>query len=323
MREDELIAAIRRVIEEGPGVVVGIGDDAAVLVPGAGELVVTTDVLVDGVHFTRDRISPRDLGAKAIVVNVSDVAAMGASPRWATVGLVLPPSVEASWVMDLYGGMKAACDEYALSLVGGDISGGEASALSVTVMGEVAPGRAVLRSGARPGDRIMVTGRLGAAAGGLELERRADPALLGSDWSRALLEAHHRPVARVAEGLTLAGSGATAMMDISDGLLLDLFRLCAASGAGAAIDLDGVPVAAELAPLAQATGIDPLEFALSGGEDYELLVTIPVVGAPDLAETFSERFGLALTDIGEIVEGSGLRNAGGAPIEPRGWDHFG
>lgn len=322
MREDELIEAIRRVVGTGPGVLTGIGDDAAVLTPGRGEVVVTADVLVDGVHFASSNINARDLGAKAVAVNVSDLAAMGASPRWATCTLVMPVDTDPGWVVELAGGMKDATDEYACALVGGDLSRGEALVLSVTVGGEVAPGRAVLRSGARPGDIVVVTGELGAAAGGLVLERRADPGLIGSDWARGLLEAHHRPTARVAEGLTLAGAGATAMMDLSDGLLLDLSRLCAASQVGAHLDPNAVPVAEGLLVLSEATGLDPRALALSGGEDYELLATLPADGAEGLSQTFAERFGLALTKIGEIVEGEGLTDDQGRELEPEGWDHF-
>lgn len=319
MREDELIAAIRRVAGTGPGVVVGIGDDAAVLSPGTGESVVTTDVLVQGVHFT-SAIAARDLGAKAIAVNVSDIAAMGASPRWVTCSLAMPEDTEPSWVVELAGGMKDACDEYACSLVGGDLSRGDAIFIAVTVGGEVAPGRAVLRSGARPGDALVVTGELGAAAGGRMLEERPD--LVGSHWARGLLEAHHRPVARVAEGFILAGAGASAMMDVSDGLLLDASRLCAASGVGARLDLDAVPVAADLRPLAGAMGIDALDLALRGGEDYELLAAVAPEAVEGLIEAFADRTGTSLTRIGEIVAADGLMDASGAALEPAGWDHF-
>ena len=322
MREDELVAAIRRITGDGPDVVVGIGDDAAVVRPGAGELVLTTDVLVEGVHFDAASVGARDLGAKALAVNVSDVAAMGASPRWATLGLVTRRDVDPGWLVELAGGMKDASDEYALSLVGGDLSRGDEVVLSVTVAGEVAPGRAVLRSGARAGDRILVTGQLGAPGGGLLLERAGDPALLGNDWARALLRAHLRPVARVTEGLTLAGAGASAMMDVSDGLLLDLSRLCSASDVGAVLNLNAVPVSGDLEPLVEAVGVDARDLALAGGEDYELLATLRSDAVAGVLATFTERFGLRLTDIGEIVEGSGIHDMDGLPLEPAGWDHF-
>jgi len=324
--EDELLASIRKVLSgEGPGVVVGPGDDAAVLERGPGHSVATADMLVEGVHFDRGLTSARDLGYKAIVVNVSDVAAMGGSPRHALVSLGISRDVAPSWVIELFGGMRAACDEYALALVGGDLSGAPQVVLSVTVVGEVSEGHAVLRSGARPGDRIVVTGTLGGSAGGLLLARSGHPAAT-QPWGRELLEAHFRPAARVGEAATLAQAGATAMMDISDGLLLDLSRLCAESAAGARIDLSRVPVARQLAELSRVTQADPLELALSGGEDYELLATIGPGAVGDAAAKVDKRYGVPLSDIGEIVEhGFVAVDAAGRerPIEPRGWDHFG
>ena len=215
--EDELIKAVARLLSGSePGVVVGLGDDAAVVEPGAGQLVLTMDLLAEGVHFQRGAISARDLGAKAITVNVSDVAAMAASPRYALVALAVPNDVEAAWVMELVGGMRDACAEYALALVGGDTNRADLVVVSVAVAGEVAPGRAVLRSGARVGDRIVVTGSLGAAAGGLALSRAASgraAEALSQPWGRALIEALERPVARVGEAQLLARAGATAMMN--------------------------------------------------------------------------------------------------------------
>jgi thiamine-monophosphate kinase len=252
---------------------VGPGDDAAVVESPRGMSVMTTDMLVEDVHFSRALTSARDLGAKSIAVNVSDIAAMAASPRYALVSLGLSDADDPAWVVELYGGMRSACDEYALSLVGGDLNRSPVTVISVTVVGEAALGRAVLRSGARPGDRIVVTGSLGASAGGLLLARSGRTEAT-TDWGRALLEAHFRPVARVGEGQTLAQCGAHAMMDVSDGLLLDLSRLCAESAVGARLSLASVPVAPELSELADVVNADPLDLALSGGEDYELLATM-------------------------------------------------
>lgn len=327
--EDELLAAIRRVLSgDAPGVLVGIGDDAALVRVGPGVPVLTTDMLVEGVHFDRRWISPRDLGYRAVVVNVSDVAAMAGSPRYGLVSLALPGDVGTGWVMELYGGMREACEEYAMSLVGGDLSRGSGVVIALSVVGEVAEGRAVRRSGAGPGDRVVVTGTLGGAAGGLLLAK-APPSevaeALTSDWGRELLAAHFRPVARVGEGQTLAQAGATAMMDLSDGLAKDLARLCAEGRVGARIDLSAVPVAAGLEPLAKFVPVDALELALSGGEDYELLATIPEGAVEEARVRLEDRFGVPLTDVGEIT-GSGLVAVDGSgrerPFEPRGWDHF-
>ncbi len=329
LSEDELVEAIRRVLSDAPaGVIVGIGDDAAVVEAGSGSQVLTTDMLVEDVHFERAFASPRDLGAKAIVVNVSDVAAMAASPRYALVSLGIPSDLEAAWVIELVGGMRAACQEYALTLVGGDTDRADRIVISVSVVGEVAPGRALTRAGAHPGDLIVVTGSLGAAAGGFALSR-AHPSKVGralaAPWGRELLDAFARPVARVGEGQTLQQAGATAMMDISDGLAKDLSRLCAESGVGARIELGRVPVAPALRPAAEVLGLDPLELALSGGEDYELLATIDVTNLELARRELEERFGVTLTDVGVIIEEGllAVRPTGEtAPLEPKGWDHF-
>ena len=324
--EDRLVSAIRKVAGVGPGVLVGIGDDAAVVETGLGSGVLTTDVLVEGVHFSLPSILPRDLGYKAIVVNVSDIAAMAASPRYALVSLSMPSGTDESWVVELYGGMRRACDEYALSLVGGDLSRSGELSIAVTVAGEVAPGRAVLRSGARVGDRIVVTGALGASAGGLIVERSGDPSVIASDWGRGLVAAHQRPVARVGEAQTLAAAGASAMMDISDGLALDLSRMCSESGVGARVRISEVPISPWLAQAATPLGVDPLRLALTGGEDYELLATLGASGVEGAAADLRERFGVALTDVGEIVAAPGVTAVAAdgteAPLAPEGWDHF-
>lgn len=324
--EDDLVAAIRKVAGVGPGVLVGIGDDAAVVETGRGSAVLTTDVLVEGVHFSHASILPRDLGYKAIVVNVSDIAAMAASPRYALVSLSMPPETLESWVVELYGGMRTACDEYALSLVGGDLSRGRELSIAVTVAGEVAPGRALLRSGAKVGDRIVVTGTLGASAGGLAVERSEDPSTISSEWARGLVAAHQRPVARVGEARTLAEAGASAMMDISDGLALDLSRLCAESGVGARVEMRAVPVSPWLQQATPSLGLDPLRLALTGGEDYELLATLDGSKVDGASAGLRERFGVKLTDIGEITAAAGLIAVGldgiEGPLAPEGWDHF-
>jgi len=329
LSEDDLLAAIRKLLSgEGPGVEVGVGDDAAVVELGKHPLVLTTDLLVEGVHFDRALSSPHDLGYKALSVNVSDVAAMGGSPRVALVGLAVRAPLEGAFVMELYGGLLEAGEEYAVSVVGGDTSRGEGVVISVTVVGEVAKGQAVLRSGASAGDRLVVTGTLGGAAGGLRVAR-AGPSgahgALGTAWARVLLERHARPVARVGEGQTLAQAGATAMIDVSDGLALDLSRLCAESGVGARVAEGSVPVEPALLEGASVVGVDPLELALSGGEDYELLATIAPEAVEGTARKLVERFGTPLTDIGEVTE-EGLRivdpDGRERELEPRGWDHF-
>jgi thiamine-monophosphate kinase len=254
---------------------------------------------------------------------------MGGSPRTALAAIALTPEVDAAWVMELYGGMRDACAEYAVALVGGDTNRGDLVVVSVTVTGEVAPGRAVTRSGARPGDEIVVTGSLGAAAGGLAVSRT--PAaktaeVLSRPWGRELVDAFERPVARVGEGQLLARCGATAMMDLSDGLAKDLGRLCRASSVAARLERASIPVAAALREGASTLAVDAEALALGGGEDYELLATLDPDDAAVARRELGERFDVALTTIGTIVEGSGvvIVDADGVwgPLEPAGWDHF-
>jgi thiamine-monophosphate kinase len=317
LTEDQLLAAINRVLSgAGPEVVVGPGDDAAVVRPGSGELVLTTDAMVEGVHFRTDLTTPRDLGYKAIAVNVSDIAAMAASPRFALCALTLSASIDAAWVVELAGGMRECCDEFALSLVGGNLSGGEEVSIVVTVTGEVVPGRAVRRSGARPGDRLVVTGSLGGAAAGLRVAARRS----WSDDERDAIRRYMRPTPRVGEAGVLASHGVSSMMDISDGLALDLSRLCRASGTGARVELARIPAHPAATPAE----------ALAGGEDYELLATLPDLDAVEGARSeLREAFGVSLSDIGSIIE-TGLvavdENGTEGPLMAEGaiagWDHF-
>jgi thiamine-monophosphate kinase len=320
LTEDQLISAIRRVLSGGgPEVVVGPGDDAAVVRSGSGELVLTTDAMVEGVHFRTELTTPRDLGYKAIAVNVSDVAAMAASPRFAVCALTLPVVTDAGWVVELAGGMRECCDEFALSLVGGNLSRGEEVSIVVTVTGEVMPGRAVRRDGARPGDRVVVTGSLGGSAAGLRVASQHS----WSDDERDALRRYMRPTPRVGEAGVLSNLGVTSMMDVSDGLTLDLSRLCGASGSGARLEIARIPIHPA------ATRAE----ALGGGEDYELLATLPDLDAVEQARSeLREAFGVSLSDIGAIIEAKG---AGGlvavdedgteAPLiegTVEGWDHF-
>ncbi len=313
--EEELLEGIRRSLSGATEPVrVGVGDDAAVVAPGAGELVLTTDALVEGTHFDLGTWSARDLGYKAVAVNVSDIAAMAASPRYALAALTLSDRVDAAFVMELIGGMRECADEHALWIVGGNLSRGSEVVIAVTIVGEVAPGRAVRRDGASVGDVVVVTGTLGGAAAGLRAM-----AVRGNwtDDERAAIRNLVRPTPRVGEAAILARAGATAMIDVSDGLGIDLGRLARSSGVGASIRLADVPVA----PAAT------MDDAIAGGEDYELLATVPSAGAADAAgRDIGETFGVALTQIGRIVEGAGVTAVDAAGAErllgSAGWDHF-
>ncbi len=254
---------------------VGVGDDAAVLRPTPGRrLVVTTDVLVEGRHFGSAFSEPEDWGWKAVAVNLSDLAAMGAAARWLLVALTVPDQASLTLLQRLYAGIGEACEAFAVALVGGDTSGGPALLLAVTALGEA--DRAVTRAGARPGDRLVVSGPLGAAAAGLALLERDDrPAreLLGR--FPGLAAAHRRPRPELATGMRLAHAGATAMIDLSDGLAGDALHLAEASGVGIELHDAAVPLAPGVAEAAALLGRDPAELALGGGEDYLLAAALP------------------------------------------------
>ena len=246
-------------------VVVGVGDDAAVL-RGDGELLlVTTDLLVERVHFLRGVIDPLDLGYKALAVNLSDIAAMGGSPRDAWISIAVPPAVEVEELDRIYDGMKGLARSSGVNLLGGDTTGCRRDlCLNLTVLGTVPPEQLLLRSGARPGQRILVTGTLGDSAAGLEVILRRPE--LPDVVAERLLAAHHRPATYLEEARLVAASGtAGAAIDLSDGLASDLGHVCTASGVVAVVDEAALPLSEDLRRLARAIGADPLRLALSGG----------------------------------------------------------
>jgi thiamine-monophosphate kinase len=298
-----------------PGVEFGVGDDAAVLVPTPGKrLVVTVDVLVDGSHFAADLSGPADWGWKAIAVNVSDLAAMGAEPLAAVLALTVPPGTSLALLDELYAGVAEACQHFRLPLVGGDTTAGPVLSLAVTAIGQA--GRPVRRDGARPGDRLVVTGPLGAAAAGLALLRRGDaPARALLDAHPHLAAAHRRPQPDLAVGARLAEAGALAMLDVSDGLAGDAAHLAEASGTGLEIDEAAVPLAAGVAEAAGLLGLDPVELALGGGEDYVLAAAL---GAGVLVQGAQE-CGRFTADPARLVR---LGPAGARPLAGLAWDHF-
>lgn len=313
MTEDEIIAALRPLTE-------GIGDDAALWQPSRSHRsAISSDMLVEGVHFARDAMTLEDVGWRAMAANVSDIAAMGARPVLATVALGLPPRIEMREVLELYGGLAACAADAKLSIVGGDLSRSEVLTIAISIVGEVRASNAKSRSGGLPGDVLAVTGPLGAARAGLELTRQRRT--IGGEPETAALAAFRRPRARIAEGRFLAASrNVDAMMDISDGLATDLGRLCEASDCGAT--LESVPTAESARSLAAARGEDPERFALAGGEDFELLVAVRPRAFGYLAGRFAARFGNALLRVGVLRPGSGVK-WNGAPLERSGWDHFG
>lgn len=317
--EFSLIDRIRELTAQArDDVHLGIGDDAALLrVPTGQELVVAIDTLVDGVHFPHGTAAA-DIGWKSLAVNLSDLAAMGATPAWALLALTLP-NAEVAFIDGLATGFAQLARQYRLALVGGDTTRG-ALTLSVAMHGFVPPGQALLRAGAQIGDAICVTGTLGDAAAGLKLLHD------GADTDARttyLIERLNRPTPRVAAGLALRGN-AHACIDISDGLLADMGHICAASHVGAEIDASLLPRSSALLDLfgEQASR----DLALSGGDDYELCFTVPAQHVATVQADLA-RLGCGATKIGRIVEGSGVeaRDADGQRLafEHRGWDHFG
>lgn len=333
-RPDEfgLIRALQRHLPEHPGVYVGIGDDAAVL-PGRPGMytLLTTDMLVEGQHF----FSGTDmyaLGRKALAVNISDIAAMGGYPTFAVVSLGVPDDVSLARLEGLYAGFKDECLLYDVAVVGGDTVRSPVLTINVALQGEVEQQRVLLRKGALVGDKLCVTHRLGEAAAGLLLLQRPDLDVPFAVRQRLLL-AQERPVARVGAGRELvaaksrssfSGLMVTAAMDVSDGLAGDVRHLCRASGVGAIIDADALPVSDDVRTVCEAAGLDPIKLALTGGEDYELLFTI---SNQRQGRHLLPNSNTSYTVIGEIVparEGLQLRRAGSGlePLEADGFKHF-
>jgi len=326
--EDDLVRLIRTLVRRrAPGLLAGIGDDCAVLeTRGGASLLATTDLLVEDVHFRRRWAEPADIGAKALAVNVSDIAAMGGTPRWALVGLACPQGTGTDEVGAFYEGALVVADAHGVVIVGGDTSTSPAGWLvSVTLLGDAV--RPVLRSTARPGNVIAVTGTLGQAAAGLAvLERETAPRGIDPARLDEVTAAHLRPQPRVEEGRWLAGAGGvTAMMDLSDGLATDLARLIAESGVAARIDVDRLPIAEATRIVADAVDVDPVDWATGGGEDYELLVICEPAELERLSVGLAQTTGTMLSAVGEITEGSGTRwldGRGRAVAVAPGFEHF-
>ena len=332
-----LIERIRELLPRASDALFGIGDDCAALRPTPGrDLLLTTDLLVDRVDFTRQTITPFRLGRKAMGVSLSDIAAMGGLPRAALITLALPPEEEIQFVEELYRGLQEEGARYAVEIIGGDLSASPTLMIGITVVGEVEPGKAVRRSGAKPGDRIWVTGQLGASAAGLaaleagfrlQEDRVEAPSELSADVKEAIrvaIERHFCPIPRVREGRALAEAGvASAMIDLSDGLASDLRHLCRESGVSARIMEDRIPVDPVALAIGRYLGKEPLAMALEGGEDFELLFTSNSEHI-DIIDIFSD--GIKVTEVGEIEEegpGCLLERRGGAAVPlTGGYDHF-
>lgn len=328
--EFELIDKIAARFTSAEGITVGIGDDGAVIDPGRFDLV-TTDTMVEGVHFRLDWSSPSDIGWKLMATNLSDIAAMGGGPGVAFLNLTLRADLDDAFVDGFIDGMAQAVDtlvpsSFTVTIAGGDVTSTSGPlVLSLTLMGESSPAGPVLRQGAVPGDRIVLFGYTGLSRAGLALLNGELDAPL-EDYPAAL-RAHKRPQPRVHEGALLGLYGVpSALIDISDGLAQDLGHLLKKSQVGASLETHNLPRHEELTRLAQATGVDMLPWMIGGGEDYELLVTVPPARMPKLWE-LARRYQWDVYDIGEIrakEEGLRILDAKGQRLnfETLGYRHF-
>jgi thiamine-monophosphate kinase len=314
------------VAKRAPWLQLGVGDDAAIVSGGpqghrsrALDWVLSTDAFLEGVHFLPEVQPPESIGYKALARATSDLAAMGAAPRYFMLTLALPANRSGKWLDGILRGMARAARKFGMVLIGGDTSQYPSVVMSLTVAGQVAQGRGLLRSGARPGDGIFVSGRLGAAQVGLELMLRK---LNRQRRCKSLLKPQFFPEIQPALGQWLSKKGvASAAIDISDGLSTDLTHVCKASGVGARIWASNIP-RMNVPKGLQRIGLDSLDLALHGGEDYQLLFTSPKSAACKLPRAFR---GVILTEIGEIIRGRGVElvDAGRTrPLLPRGWDSF-
>ncbi len=302
-----LIARITAGRRLAPATLLGPGDDAAVLAAADGRVVVSTDVLVEGVHFRLDWSTPHQVGRKAVAANLADVAAMGAVPTGLVVGLAVPGRTSVSTVDDLADGMWEEAGRAGVGVVGGDVASSAELVVSVTALGDLQGRAPVTRAGARRGDVLGLCGRLGWSAAGLAVLRR------GFRSPLAVVGAHRVPEPPYGAGPQAAAAGATAMIDISDGLLADAGHLADASNVSIDIDSAALPVPSRLVEVASALGADARHWVLTGGEDHALLASFPA--------------GIALpagwTALGTVREGRGV-TVDGRPYDvlPAGWEHF-
>jgi len=302
--EFELIDALTAFFQQGEHVLIGPGDDAAVLRVKTGHVVVSTDLMVENRHFRRDWASAEDVGHRAAAQNLSDINAMGGRATSLTVGLAAPADLPVQWALDFARGFADECALVGASVVGGDLTRASEIVIAVTVLGAcaVAP---VVRSGAQPGDVLALYGRQGWAAGGLAVLGR------GFRSPRVLVEAYRRPEPPYDAGVLAAEAGATAMIDVSDGLLADAGHIAADSRVAIDVRRDAFAVAEPLTAVGAALGADPLQFILGGGDDHALLATFPEGSVPE-----------GWLVVGAVSAGSGVTVDGGAYDGPTGWTHF-
>jgi len=335
-----LIELLRQGAPAFAGVRVSIGDDAAIVdAPAAGSLLLTCDMLYEGVHFRREWYTgrPADLGRKALAVNISDIAAKAGRPLWCLVTLGIAADAEVAFLRGVYDGLYDLARQFGISVVGGDTIRVPAGLLiDIALIGETTTAHVPLRSDAKPGDLIAVTGEFGLARAGLAaLEHVAEGQPRGqcTAWREldhcglaTARQAQLTPPVRLREAQAIGAVGPNAMSDTSDGLAAQIHHICKASGVGAVIDADAIPVAAAVGPIAAAAGHAALDWALDGGEEYELIVTLPPERLAAAQAVVSAVGNTSLTVVGVVTPGDEVllrRGRGQAtPLRPRGFDHF-
>lgn len=301
-----LIARITARLTTGPSVLLGPGDDAAVVTAPDGRVVACTDALVAGRHFRQDWASPVDVGHRAAAANLADIVAMGATPTALLVALCAPPELEVAWLEGLADGIVAEASQVGAQVVGGDVTAAPTLAVAVTALGDLAGRPPVTRAGARPGHLVAMAGRVGYAAAGLAVLSR------GFRSPRLLVEAYRRPQIPYRAGLAAATLGASAMIDVSDGLLADVGHIAEASGVAIDLRREAFALPEPLRNTAEALGVDPYDWILAGGDDHPLVATFP--DGTLLPEGWRP--------IGEVRTGSGVTVDGKPFPGPGGWDHF-
>lgn len=321
-REFDIIAAIRPLLDgDGPGVPLGTDDDAAIVAVGPAQVAVAVDTLVEDIHFDRSLSSLDDVGWKALAVNLSDLAAVGARPLAAVVSLQRPPEFSVEDAEALYRGMRDAADDAGCHLVGGDTVGSPTLTVSVTVLG-VPQSAPLRRSGATAGDVVVVIGPLGLSAAGLALAQAGEHDLL--DAHPELFTAHRRPRAQLDAVDALVAGPVTAAIDVSDGLGRDLAHIARQSGVEIRIGEDRLPVAPGVAAAARRLGVDPLEWVVGGGDDYAIAATVGLGDLPALAAALAAT-STALHTVGEVRSGDAavlLDTASGSrDVSGDGWEH--
>jgi thiamine-monophosphate kinase len=307
--------------------VMGIGDDCAVIGPYDGKvLLITTDLLVEGIHFVLEKIDPVQLGRKVIAVNLSDIAAMGGKPVHGVISIAIPKTTALETIQSIYSGIKDMCRKYRVNLLGGDTSASpDRLVINAAIIGEATENEVLYRGGAKPGDRIYVTGTLGDSAAGLKIT--SGDASAPDSTASILIQSHNSPVPFLEAGKIIAKSKlAGSMIDLSDGLISDLRHICQASGVGARLFSSSIPLSKEVGLLAEINRFDPYQLALYGGEDYRLLVTVPPVNSIEFESLFVDGRPCHIYKVGEITLKKDIRivmdEGREEAVQVKGYDHF-